>query len=532
MTRNSRQDSLRDGTAAFDTSVGPLAEIVAGLRTIGTDTARVEAKAARTGLPHSVWETVSAFSNSDGGVIVLGLDEHAGFTPVAGFDPSRVEAQFISGASDGQGLKVMPQPHYTIDTAVVDGSPVVVVDIAPLEVIAQPCYVLAQGVLNGSYSRRGDGDRHLSAYAIYLLQANRTRPRDDTAGIPGADIQDLDTEAVTRYLARLRAEDRAALADHPTDTEALTRLSVIGRDGRPTLAGLLALGRYPQEFLPQLVVTIAAFPTDHGEDQASGIRLLDSRTIDGPIPRMLTMAVTAVAHNLRTVVLGEGLGGLATPEIPLGALREAIANALIHRDYSSNAVGQQVQIDIYPSRIDITSPGGLFGGRSIEDALAGGSVSRNPALAAILTDTTLPDSAEAVAENKGTGLRRILGLIAHLGLPEPQFANHRTHFTVTFTRPGAAAPLALNVNHRTAALSPRPAPAAKIAAASDQPTARERAILDLISRTGGPVSAKEVAAQLALTPSQAQRAIRNLLDMNRLAATAPTCSKRRAYISV
>ena len=146
--------------ADLDTSAGRLSDVIAHLRAARTDTARVEAKAALSSVPKSLWETVSAFANTSGGVIVLGLREDAGFRPADGFDASHIRDQFIVGMDDRANPKVAPAVPYSIDIGLIDETfPVVVIDIGPLPAGQRPCYVVAQGVVNGSYRRVGDGDR-------------------------------------------------------------------------------------------------------------------------------------------------------------------------------------------------------------------------------------------------------------------------------------------------------------------------------------------------------------------------------------
>ncbi len=77
----------------METSQGPLDEVVERVRRAGTDLTQIEVTAAASGVPRSLWPTVSAFSNRDGGLVILGLDETAGFTPVAGFDAAKVRDQ-------------------------------------------------------------------------------------------------------------------------------------------------------------------------------------------------------------------------------------------------------------------------------------------------------------------------------------------------------------------------------------------------------------------------------------------------------
>lgn len=133
-------------------------------------------------------------------------------------------------------------------------------------------------------------------------------------------------------------------------------------------------------------------------------RFLDAQTIIGPIPFMVEDALNAVTKNMRT---GAVIGGAFRQDYPRKAVREAIANALIHRDYSPDARGSQVQVNLYADRLEILNPGGLFGNVTIDTlGTVGISSSRNQFLSNILETTPYPGGGYVV-ENRGTGYQVI-----------------------------------------------------------------------------------------------------------------------------
>lgn len=147
-----------------------------------------------------------------------------------------------------------------------------------------------------------------------------------------------------------------------SDEEMLLDLRVLGRDDdstpRPTLAGLLALGRYPQRCYPRLNISAALFPgISRDEVFSTGRELVRTAVFVGPIPTMVADAVDTLMD------WSGGITGAsaARPPYVRAVLRETISNALIHRDYSPDAVGTPVHVDMFPDRIEITNPGGLFG---------------------------------------------------------------------------------------------------------------------------------------------------------------------------
>ena len=131
-------------------------------RRLGTDTKRVEVKAAAQGLPKSMAETLSAFSNTSGGVVVLGLAERAGFQAVPGFK-ARAVADALAQMC---GEKMEPPVRASVEIVEFEGSPVVVATVPELPPELKPCFVKSRAMHDGSYARVGDGDRRLSPYEV------------------------------------------------------------------------------------------------------------------------------------------------------------------------------------------------------------------------------------------------------------------------------------------------------------------------------------------------------------------------------
>lgn len=127
-----------------------------------------------------------------------------------------------------------------------------------------------------------------------------------------------------------------------------------------------------------------ALPTVTGADVRSGERFLDNVPLEGPIPITVQDALAALRRNMSRRATVRGARRIDTWEYPEAALREAIVNALAHRDYSPNARGTQVQIEMYPDRLLIRNPGGLFGPVSVDDLGEDGvSSARNATLVAV-----------------------------------------------------------------------------------------------------------------------------------------------------
>lgn len=194
---------------------------------------------------------------------------------------------------------------------------------------------------------------------------------------------------------------------------------------RPTLAGLLVFGKYPQEFLPQLMITFVQFyGTTEDEPAPGGARFLDNRRFEGPVPGMVAQAERHVLAAMRKASLIEGIFRHDILEYPAVALREALANAAAHRDYSSFVRGNTIDIRMFADRLEVRSPGGLHGNVTLEN-LEQEHSTRNARLMRILEDIR-------VVENRGSGIAAMIGALRAANLEPPTFDDRRSSFLVMF----------------------------------------------------------------------------------------------------
>ncbi len=409
-------------------------EAVVRLRRAGTDLQAVEVKASAGGLPKSVAETVSAFANSQGGLLILGLDEAKGFRPVE-TDAPKLASDLASACTDQLEPPIRPE----IDIVEVDGQPVVVARVDEIPADRKPCHVKVRGMDRGSYLRTHDGDRVMTSYEVHVLVASRGQPRDDMMPVPDAGLEDLEPELVSALLRRLR-RTRGPMFAQSSDEEVLRLVRVITdteSGPRVSLAALLALGRYPQRYYPQLDITFVVYPTANGEPLRDGTRFLDNQSIDGPIPMMVATALTALRRNMKQRSVVVGLGRQDQWEYPEEAVREVVANALMHRDYHSLAYGAQVRIELYPDRLEVSSPGGLHGPIAREDLLAESvSSSRNSLLSKLLEDVEVPGTGRTVCENRGSGLLATAAALRGAGIEPPNLIDSVREFRVVIKNHG------------------------------------------------------------------------------------------------
>lgn len=375
---------------------------------------------------------MSAFSNvPGGGILILGLDEEQQFEIVGVDDPKKIQQDLGSRCSEME-----PPVRAVIGSHDIDGKILIVAEVPEMGVEQKPCYYPSAGLTNGAFTRVADGDRKLSAYEVQMLLASRGQPREDERPVSGAHAVDLDPELVAGLLQRLRAREGTRFRTL-SDEAALATVKALVRDGDqlvPSVGGLLALGLYPQQFFPSLNVVFTVYPTTNvGEPGPRGERLLDSGRFDGPIPRMVRPLLHALQRNMKRRAIVRGLFREDLWEYPEEAIREALVNALGHRDLSEWSHGTAVQVQMFPDRLVIVNAGGLYGPVTVDRlGVEGISSRRNQVLMTLLEDTLDPEERRAICENRGTGIGAILAVLRQAGMGPPSFQNHIATFQVTF----------------------------------------------------------------------------------------------------
>ena len=405
------------------------------MRLVGSDLQQCEVKEAVVKLPENLLETISAFSNANGGTIILGLSERNGFAPADGFDANRIHQSVLQISS-----QLVPPCRPEVEIYPFEGSSIVVVTIAPVAYDQKPCYILKRGAYEGSYVRTGDGDRRLTRYEVDRLQEFRRQTTYDLEIIEDATIDDLDPDLIKAIVKRNREITPRILGRLP-DMDILSKLGCVrpyGGSWKPTLGGLMAAGLYPQQFFPRLNITFTVYPgTSKAQKDGTLIRYLDSASINGSIPEMLQSATEFLKKNMRTGALIDETFRQEISDYPVRAFREALINALQHRDYSPEARGSQVQVNLFADRLEILNPGGLYGCATLDSSGPGMSATRNTFLSKILETTPYTDENGIpgfVIENKGTGLIEIRQSLADALMPPPIFKDYISAFDTVFTK--------------------------------------------------------------------------------------------------
>lgn len=386
-----------------------------------TEKQTVELKAGSGGFPRRIYDTLSSFSNQDsGGILIFGVADKPHYEIVGVYDAEDTQKKIMEACN-----QMEPKVRALITICEINGKIVVSAEIPGLPSALRPVFYRGSGRLKGSFVRVGDADELMSEYEIYSYEAFRQRIRDELRTVDRVELSLFNQERLSRYISAVKTERRNLANNVPQ--EDLLELMGITYQRTPTLAGVMTFSRYPQTYFPQLCVTAVVVPgTELGDTDEDDARFVDNARITGAIPEMVEEAVNFIRKNSRTrTIIDEDGRRSDRPEYPMKAVREAILNALVHRDYSIYTENTPVSIEMYRDRMVIRNRGGLYGGGSLQQLGKDRPETRNAALANMLEILH-------VTENRYSGIPTILREFEKAGLPTPIFEVRHGDFIVTF----------------------------------------------------------------------------------------------------
>lgn len=368
----------------------------------------------------------------DLGRIASWSDEAAGFKPVRLNNAVAMAAGVASRARQA----FSPEVHVDVDIRPFEGSDVVVARVREPAASSKPCFVKRSG---RAYLRFADGDYALSQLEIEAFVSNRSRPRCDEAEVDGATTADFETDRVSDFLATARLSDRR-LARIGDDAGLLRRTGVVGLTGAPTVAGLIALGEYPQQFLPHYAIRIASLP----DTSNTSVRALDEATLTGPIAVMLDDAVAWAARNSRRRLVVESASGDVREVLdpPAVAVRELFSNALVHRDLAEWSTSRSIECRLTPDAFRLTNPGGLYGITAYRLGVHPSTSARNRRLVDICKFIRTNDG--NVVEALASGIPAALAAVRDAGVPDLDFDDQGIKPTVAIRRESTQRPTPAN----------------------------------------------------------------------------------------
>lgn len=209
----------------------------------------------------------------------------------------------------------------------------------------------------GAFVYEEDKTRQMSEFETYEAVSYRDNIHEDKTLVEKACMADLSQEKLNTYLERLKL-DNENFVDF--DTDKILKTQGLAENGTPTLAGLLLFGEYPQEFFPQLNVFCEKRGSG-GSDQVYPMKNSRVKWVEGSIMQMLLKTLQFVDEYAELGSREDGEGFQYYRE----SVREVVLNALLHRDYSRYTQQTPVHLILHEDRLEVVSPGGLYGHCSI-----------------------------------------------------------------------------------------------------------------------------------------------------------------------
>ena len=360
--------------------------------------------------PEDLAAALVAFANTDGGDLFLGVDDAGGTPGVADVDRigQRVDNVAYNNCS----------PPVTVlqETVAAERGTVLVVRVPKGE--GRP-YRTNRGVY---YTRTASGRRHaLREELLRLFQADARAFYDETP-MRGSTSADLDGDAADEMLEAIGERSRGLVIAGLPQRRLLANWGLLTEsDGRPTVAGMLLLGAAPQRLLPHAYVSALRIP---GTEIATPP--MDQKRIEGRAFDLLVDAERFLEFHLLRRHRIRGMEPEVMPELPLSALREALVNAVAHRDY---AVTGPIRVLVFEDRVEVRSPGGLPNSVRLAQLPAGVHVLRNPTLYNLLLKRGL-------VTDVGSGIPRMIQLVRDQTGREPTLRLAGDEFVVTLPRAG------------------------------------------------------------------------------------------------
>ncbi len=356
-------------------------------------------------------ETLTALANASGGTVVLGVTAKGTPQKSVAVEPLRERAVEAGLLADPP--LILPAPQ-VVETA---RGPVVVVQVPP----GLPHVYSLQGLY---LTRTGPHNRPLTTPELRRLLFERTDAGFERLPVPVATLDDLDLAQVERYLRHIHA---------PPDEEPVQALLARGcvtwpdeprQDGSqevvPTVAGVLLFGRDPQRFFPNAEIICVRYSGEKMSDE------FVRQDVQGSLVEQIRQAEAFVVSNMRRGMRLSGMAREESSEYPIPVVREAIVNAIAHRDYAIR--GEGIRLLMFSDRLEIYSPGRLPGHVTLENILEE-RYSRNEAIVAILSDL-------GYIERLGYGIDRMIDAMAAAGLPQPEFQETAAGFRVILRSAG------------------------------------------------------------------------------------------------
>jgi len=325
-----------------------------------------------------------AFSNAEGGTLLIGIDKKGKIKGLFSKDVERVN-QLISNTAS-QNVR-SPINVHTKNVSVTARKIVIIITIP--KGIDKP-YFDKKGIIwfrNGSDKRRINSKEELCR----LFQSVDRFHADEVPTKAGIDA--LDMKRLQRFVKKTYNSTLPKKSDILHNF--LSNMNILSDNGKLNLAGLLLFAEHPEWIKPVCIVKAVSFPGTSVAVQD----YRDSEDFDGPMEDVFEGTMSFITRNLRKIQGDQSVNSLGILEIPKVVFEELLVNALIHRDYFVSAT---IRVLIFDDRIEIISPGHLPNNLTIEKIRAGNSNIRNPIITSFIAKGLLP------YRGLGSGITRAL----------------------------------------------------------------------------------------------------------------------------
>jgi len=359
-------------------------------------------------------ETLVALANSDGGTILIGVDE-------AGRATGRVYADEVEVALRAAVEECRPPVEARWHQAAAEEGLAFAIVVARSPAL----HSLADGRV---LVRAGAENRPLSGDQIRQLAATKSTGDFEAEPAPGARREDFDDEVIAEFVTKWEERQHREWT-RPVD-ELLLEMGALAENGRPTVAGVLLFAHNPQAFLPQSGLTFVKFIGTLPRGEAGQPGYGRREEIGGPLARIIQRTWEVVGEEMRIGAVVTGLEREERTEYPVAAVREALVNAVAHRDYRLG--GRRIEVRMFTDRMEINSPGGLPGFITVDNIIEE-HFSRNPRIVSGLYRW-------GYIEELGLGVDLMIEEMVRAGHPPPKFKETPYSFTVTLNNVRERAP--------------------------------------------------------------------------------------------
>lgn len=376
--------------------------------------------------PDSLAKEITALLNLEGGYILLGVEDKGTVTGLTR-DPRKAEEWVMTVCRDHIQPAIIPY----WETVPWEDSKVVGVITLPADSPDKP-YKAKRGSAWLTFIRIGSTSRDATREQEARLYQASHLMRYDIKPVSGTHFESLDHHCIENYFKEILKQDCPSLTDRDGWIRILLNTDILLEDrGKvmATVGGLLLFGNRPNRHLPQAGITATAYP-GHEKDYAT----LDEEVIRGPLVSVFSRrgravekgvidrAIDFVSRNMGTMAWLEGGRRRRKKAYPEEAIREAIVNAVAHRDYTITVT--DTELSLYSDRLEVISPGRLPNTVTVEKMKQGYRAARNELLKDILRDY-------GYVEHRGMGVRNriIMAMQAHNGT-EPDLIETEDRFTV------------------------------------------------------------------------------------------------------